>query len=358
MGGRGFAERLLAWYDQHGRHDLPWQLERSPYRVWVSEIMLQQTQVATVLGYFDRFITALPTVEALAAAEPDLPLALWSGLGYYSRARNLQRAARQLCDQHHGKIPTTLEGLMVLPGIGRSTAAAILSLAHDQRQTILDGNVKRVLARYHAVAGWPGRREVEKRLWHLAEHHTPAARNADYTQAIMDLGATRCTRSRPDCSGCPLHLDCAGYATGEPQRYPGAKPRKVLPTRHTRMLIIRNRRGEILLQRRPPTGIWGGLWSLPECDSEAAIGPLTGRVAGRMPAAIRPGTPFRHTFSHFHLEIAPLYIDLDEDRPGGAIMESGEALWYNTDSIQRLGLPAPVARLLAAITETTQEKMV
>lgn len=240
-----FAARLLRWYDRHGRKDLPWQRARTPYTVWVSEVMLQQTQVATVIPYFERFMARFPDVRTLADAPLDAVLAHWSGLGYYSRARNLHRAAQQIRDRHGGVFPEDMDAIAALPGIGRSTAGAILAQALGQRHAILDGNVKRVLTRHRAIAGWPGQSAVERRLWEIAEAETPHARVADYTQAIMDLGAMVCTRARPRCGACPVADDCAARAAGTVSRYPAPKPRKTLPVRQTRMLLVTNGEGEV-----------------------------------------------------------------------------------------------------------------
>lgn len=340
-----FAERLLAWYDTHGRKDLPWQRDPTPYRVWVSEVMLQQTQVATVIPYFERFMARFPALPDLAAASVDEVLALWSGLGYYSRARNLHRAAGRIAAEHGGVFPATLEQVMALPGVGRSTAGAILALSRGQRHPILDGNVRRVLARYHAVDGWPGQAEVEQRLWQQAEEHTPAELVAHYTQAIMDLGATLCTRSRPRCGDCPQAVECAAHAAGDPARYPAPRPRKTLPERQVTLLLVTNERGEVLLERRPPSGVWGGLWTLPETEEESAA-----LWCGRRGLALREERawpPLRHTFSHFHLDISPRHVRVAD--AGSAVMEPAGAVWYKPDLCDQLGLPAPIKRLLARL---------
>ena len=344
---RSFAERLLAWYERHGRHDLPWQRPRSPYRVWVSEIMLQQTQVATVIPYYERFMQRFPDVQALAAADPDEVLHHWSGLGYYARARNLHRAAQQIVARHGGVFPEEVALVQALPGIGRSTAAAILSLALDQRHAILDGNVKRVLARHRTVAGWPGRAAVQRQLWALAEQNTPQQRVADYNQAMMDLGATCCTRTSPACEVCPVAGDCQARIQGRQADFPEGRPRKALPVRRIRMLLLRDPQGRVLLQWRPPQGIWGGLWSFPELPCAAdphawccqqGLAP----VAGRRDLAAR-----RHTFSHFHLDILPSEIPLQE--PGYGVMDADTLVWYNPRRPEALGLAAPVAALLQEI---------
>ncbi len=341
-----FAARLLAWHDEHGRKDLPWQRDPTPYRVWVSEVMLQQTQVATVIPYFERFMARFPAVTDLAAAPLDEVLALWSGLGYYSRARNLHRAAGLIAAQHGGLFPATLEQVMDLPGVGRSTAGAILALSGGRRHPILDGNVRRVLARYHAVDGWPGQGEVERLLWQKAEEHTPGERVAQYTQAIMDLGATLCTRSRPRCSACPQVADCAAHACGDPARYPAPRPRKALPEREAVFLLVTNGCGEVLLERRPPSGIWGGLWTLPEAAAEESAAQWCGRH-GLSLLEETAWPPLRHTFSHFHLDISPRHVRVSD--AAAAIMEAPGAVWYKTDLCDQLGLPAPIKRLLAQL---------
>jgi A/G-specific adenine glycosylase len=342
-----FSTRLIDWYTRHGRHDLPWQAARTPYRVWLSEIMLQQTQVATVIPYFERFIARCPDVQSLAAAAADDVLHLWSGLGYYSRARNLHRCACLLVAHHGGEFPRDLDALIALPGIGRSTAAAILAQAYDLPHAILDGNVKRVLARYHALEGWPGEAMVEKQLWRLSEQHLPAAGVREYTQAIMDLGATLCTRRRPRCGECPVAGDCSGHQSARVADFPAARPKRVVPRRSTCFLIIENRAGQVLLERRPPSGIWGGLWCFPEVPDEdalsarlAALGLCNGRVHQRL-------TTIAHSFTHFHLDIAPLRISADTQAL--AVHDDGALRWYSPADSTRIGLSAPVARLLASL---------
>ncbi len=348
-----FADRLLQWYDQHGRHDLPWHHDRNAYRVWVSEIMLQQTQVTTVIPYFQAFMERFPTVAGLARAPVDDVLSHWSGLGYYARARNLQKAAVTVMDEHGGEFPRSQEALEALPGIGRSTAAAIVAQAHDQRAAILDGNVKRVLARYHAVDGWPGQTSVLNKLWLHAEEHTPDRRVRDYTQAIMDLGSLVCTRTRPDCQDCPLNLGCKAYAAGEMRRYPGSKPKKVKPEKTTWMVILEDHEGRILLERRPPSGIWGGLWSLPELDP--------GYQPEELPEACEQtfgfdcGEPeltsgFRHTFSHYHLHIQPARLTVHRTE---RVNDLDSQRWVHRDEALTLGLPAPIRTLLTSPGQPT-----
>ncbi len=337
-----FNGAVLAWYDQHGRKDLPWQQDINPYRVWVSEIMLQQTQVSTVLGYFDRFMHALPTVKDLAEAPEDEVLHLWTGLGYYTRARNLQKTAQIVMREHGGEFPRDVEALTALPGIGRSTAGAIASLSMGLRAPILDGNVKRVLARYVAQEGYPGEPKVAKQLWQVAERFLPEERVNHYTQAMMDLGATLCTRSKPSCLLCPLKSGCQAHLLGLEIRYPVAKPRKELPQKRTLMPLLANRDGAILLYRRPSTGLWGGLWSLPELDDLAALEPLASQHALQL-GERQELAGLTHTFSHFQLSIEPWLIQVETAAPGVA---EGDWLWYNLATPPRLGLAAPVKKLL------------
>ena len=343
-----FASRILDWFNHHGRHDLPWQQDTTPYRVWVSEIMLQQTQVKTVIPYFERFTDTFPTVQALADAAEDEVLHLWTGLGYYARARNLHRAARQVTEVHGGRLPETVDELSALPGIGRSTAGAIVSIAHGQRAAILDGNVKRVLARYRAVDGWPGKTAVHDALWEIAEEYTPGKRCADYTQAMMDLGATLCTRSTPRCGDCPLQSDCTANAQGRQADYPGKKPKKTLPIKTTRFLMIRDRAGHLLLEKRPGQGIWGGLWCFPEAQ-ELDPGTASLDRIGLEPVTVEAWPVFRHTFSHYHLDIEPVLLELD--RNPRQVMEADRQLWYNVRQPPQIGLAAPVADLLQQLAK-------
>lgn len=345
-----FSQRLLAWFDDHGRKDLPWQGGREPYAIWVSEIMLQQTQVTTVIPYFERFLARFPDVTSLALAALDEVLHLWSGLGYYARARNLHRAAQVVCERHGGAFPASFEDVLELPGIGRSTAAAILAFSSGARHVILDGNVRRVLCRYHAIEGWPGRPKVEQALWSLAEAHTPQVRVADYTQAIMDLGATLCTRSRPGCQHCPVSDGCQAFQQQRQRDYPAPRPRKHLPVRQTTMLLLFNALGEVLLERRPPSGIWGGLWSLPEWDGAQGVEEWCRHRYGCTVGAPRRNDVLRHTFSHFHLDILPLALPAEPCRH--MTMESRGIVWYNTQHPDERGLAAPVRRLLQQVTPT------
>ena len=344
-----FSKKVLRWYDQHGRKDLPWQEAINPYRVWVSEIMLQQTQVKTVIPYFERFMETFPNVNTLAEAAEDEVLHLWTGLGYYARARNLHKAAKMVCADMKGKFPADIDALCLLPGVGRSTAGAIRSIAFGQRAAILDGNVKRVLARYRAVPGWPGQSIVLKQLWEIAEGFTPDKRVADYSQAIMDMGATLCTRSSPDCDRCPLLDNCEAFQHGEQLAYPGKKPRKALPIKSTTLLMIVAKNGDILLQRRPNNGIWGGLWCFPEVSSAEQASIWCADQWGLTPEKSLQWPGFRHTFSHYHLDIQPLQLCLATTPE--TVMEAGQQLWYNRRQPPQIGLAAPVANLLDKLSQ-------
>ena len=332
---KDFSDRVLDWYDKYGRTKLPWQKNRNAYTVWLSEVMLQQTQVATVIPYYQRFIASLPTVEDLANASDDTVMHLWSGLGYYSRARNLHKAAKMVVDDFKGKFPADVEALESLPGVGRSTAGAIASSAYQLRAPILDGNVKRVLARHFVVEGWPGKSSVLKELWKHSEAITPFERNRDYTQAIMDLGALVCTRSKPSCSECPVAGSCLAKQENRIDQLPGRKPKKVIPVKQTQMLMLTDKKGRVLLEKRPPAGIWGGLWSFPEVSDHA-----TNKYSWEL---IEEKPEFRHTFSHFHLDITPL---LAAPANSNTIHEHTEHIWFDPDEPIELGLAAPVSDLL------------
>jgi A/G-specific adenine glycosylase len=337
-----FASRLLRWFDQHGRHDLPWLHPRTPYRVWLSEVMLQQTQVVTVIGYFQRFVDRFPDVHSLAAASIDEVLALWSGLGYYSRARNLHAAAQSLVEQHAGEMPQTFDSLMALPGIGRSTAAAILAQAFDQRAAILDGNVRRVMARQTGEVLWPGLPKVQARLWLHAEHLLPATRMADYTQALMDLGATLCTPRRPACLLCPVQLGCVAYESAQVGQIPVARPKRVIPTRQRHWLLLRDTQQRIRLERRPPSGIWGGLYALPEA---AELSELLERFE-LTAEQLRALPQVEHSFTHFKLQALVWTASMPQSRQ---LREAANEHWCAPQAASALGLPAPVRRLLAEL---------
>lgn len=338
-----FSQSVLTWFDQHGRKHLPWQQGITPYRVWLSEIMLQQTQVATVIPYFERFTARFPDVQSLAAAPIDDVLHLWTGLGYYARARNLHRCAQTVVREHGGEFPNTVAALCELTGIGRSTAGAIVSIAHKKQAAILDGNVKRVLARHQAIEGWPGQSDTLKKLWQCAEQYTPKKRTNHYTQAMMDLGATVCTRSKPACDRCPLTTTCLARAQGTASAYPGKKPKKILPVKTVQLLMLRNPAGDILLQQRPSQGIWGGLWSFPEIalgvDAKSYAQDNFGKIIGQ-----EVWESYRHTFSHYHLDITPVLLQLKKEP--NRISESQQSLWYNLHQPGTIGLAAPVKKLL------------
>ncbi|WP_202843923.1 A/G-specific adenine glycosylase [Luteimonas saliphila] len=346
-GGDPFATHLLQWFDVSGRHDLPWQHPRTPYRVWLSEIMLQQTQVRVVVPYFERFVAALPDVPALAAAPLDDVLALWSGLGYYARARNLHAAAKLCVQRHAGGLPGDFDALLALPGIGRSTAGAILSQAFGERVPILDGNVKRVLCRVHGVEGWPGMPAIEKHLWTIAEAHVygvPAGRMADYTQAQMDFGATLCTRHDPACMLCPLQHDCEALRDGRVEELPTPKPGKPLPERHALALLLHDAQGRVLLQRRPPTGIWAALWSLPEHPDHDQARAWFGGHVGEGYDTGEALDPIAHGFTHYRLTLQPL--EWREAVLAARVRDDDDLRWVARDELLSLGIPAPIRSLL------------
>ncbi len=341
---KSFSDRLLSWFDKQGRHDLPWQQKPTPYRVWVSEIMLQQTQVVTVIPYYQRFTDEFPDVEALANANLDKVLHYWTGLGYYARARNCHKTAKIIAKEYQGHFPSSLDDIISLPGIGRSTAGAILSLACEKRHPILDGNVKRVLSRYHGVEGWSGKKKVEEELWSYADLHTPTEFVRNYTQAIMDLGATVCIRRHPTCDVCPLTKACFARKTKRQHDFPGSKPKKVMPNRGTVFAIIENAKGEVLLQQRPSTGIWGGLWCFPEFLSDE---PIVAKIEKQYGFNVKQQTEyksFKHTFSHFHLMIKPVHIKLEGQEC--SVNDVGLSTCLKPGRNSSLGLPAPVVSML------------
>jgi A/G-specific adenine glycosylase len=342
------APRLLAWFDVHGRHDLPWQVDRTPYSVWISEVMLQQTQVATVIPFYVRFMRRFPTLQALAAAPLDDVLSFWSGLGYYARGRNLWHAARAVVEEHRGTMPETFDHLLALPGIGRSTAGAILAQSRGVRLPILDGNVKRVLARYHAVAGWPGDNAVQKVLWEHAERHTPTERVADYTQAIMDLGATLCTRTRPACTVCPLATDCAACRAGTQARYPAPRPKRARAHRRVTVLVVEDTEGRVLLERRPARGVWGGLYSLPELRGGESASDWCARELGAAVSAQHELATIEHGFTHFDLDLEPRLLRLASVPT--VVNDRDDRFWHLPSTELQVGIPAPVAALFRSLT--------
>lgn len=351
-----FSQQLLHWFDQHGRKDLPWQKNITPYRVWVSEIMLQQTQVTTVIPYYEKFMQRFPDVESLANASQDDVLHHWSGLGYYARARNLHQCAQILVKEFNSDFPDSIEDIIALPGIGRSTAGAIQALARNQRHPILDGNVKRVLTRLYAIEGWPGIKKVENKLWQIADQHTPHECISDYTQAIMDLGATVCTRSKPRCHECPVTNLCTAHKEGKETTFPESKPKKTLPIRKTALLVLTNKKGEVLLEKRPPSGIWGGLWSLPEWDGKSLDNKQLNNWChdnlGFKLDHIEYKSGFRHTFSHYHLDITPVFGQVKNT--GSLRVEDKETVWYNVHQPDARGLATPVTRVLNEFKQETE----
>ncbi len=344
------AAPLLAWHARAGRHDLPWQSDRTPYRVWVSEIMLQQTQVAAVRPYYERFMRRFPTVRALAAAQVDEVLHLWSGLGYYARARNLHRAAGLICAAHDGELPRSFAALADLPGIGRSTAGAILALAHGERFPILDGNVRRVLARYFGVAGAATSSAALARLWELSERCTPHVQLADYTQAIMDLGATVCVRSRPLCGCCPLAAGCFARRTGRQQELPAPRRARSRRVRRAFMVVALKADGSVLLERRPERGVWGGLWCLPQFDTASAARAFVRETIDTRGREPQPLSAFEHAFTHFSLVVSPMLVHCDGT---AGLVQQGTSLWYNVRAPARVGLPAPIGALLTRLAQDT-----
>ena len=340
-----FAPRVLAWFKDFGRKDLPWQQYHEPYPTWLSEVMLQQTQVSTVIPYFTTFMQKFPTVTDLANAHIDEVLHLWTGLGNYARGRNLHKAAQQISDQYQGQFPTEYEQVLALPGVGRSTAGAVLSLSLDQPHAILDGNVKRVLTRWGAIEGWYGVKAVENTLWALSEELTPQQQTANYNQVMMDLGATVCTRSRPDCDICPVNDDCKARAMGTPTAFPTPKPKKTIPVRTVQMLLLKQG-STVCLQQRPPAGIWGGLWCFPERDDTVSLAEQLAQF-GISEFSTQELVGFRHTFSHFHLDISPLLVEIIATT-STQIMESQGTLWYNIEQPATVGLAAATKKLLTS----------
>ncbi len=349
-----FAKRLLSWFDQHGRKNLPWQLDRTPYRVWISEVMLQQTQVATVLPYFERFMARFPAVHELAAASSDEVMKHWAGLGYYARARNLHACAKQVSQEYAGIFPGTVEALQALPGIGRSTAGAIVAQALGKRAIILDGNVKRVLARYRMIPGWTGTTAVQKELWQLAEELTPDFRLADYTQAIMDLGSMVCRRKNPGCKDCPVRLGCQAYQAGLTDQYPEKKPRKPVPEREIYLLVCYpfDEPHRVLIEKRPPSGIWGGLWSLPECEPLHVPSDIITAQYGHKVVSIKETDGILHRFTHFQLRIRPLWVQLQPHETG---VRELSLQWCDRSRLSEYGMPKPVRQLVKHFFDSLEQ---
>lgn len=341
-----FSNQLIRWHLRHGRHDLPWQRQQSAYRIWISEIMLQQTQVVTVIDYFQRFIRRFPSLRQLAQASQDEVLAHWSGLGYYARARNLHKAAQRICQDHSGRFPKKLETLISLPGIGRSTAGAILSFAFNAPTAICDGNVKRVLARFFAIDTPKQSTKAIKHFWQLAEQLTPTSETALYNQAIMDLGATVCTRTKPQCTRCPLQADCQAYQAGNPTAYPVSLKRQTKPVRSITMLLIQANNGQILLEKRPQSGIWAGLWSLIESSNTPTAAWLNTQFGNKLQShTVHP--PIPHEFTHFKLIMHPLHISLDQ--PMSTQLSNNPTQWYDFHKISSLGVPSALKKIIHLI---------
>jgi A/G-specific adenine glycosylase len=338
-----FAQRVIAWQRKHGRHDLPWQNTRDPYRIWLSEIMLQQTQVTAVIAYYQRFLARCPDLASLADAHEDDVLTLWAGLGYYARARNLHRAARIVVDKHGGQFPSDYDAVCALPGIGRSTASAICAFAFGARKPILDGNVKRVLARHCGVAGFPGERRVEQHLWALSEQLVPERDVEAYTQGLMDLGARVCVRSAPACGACPLAGSCIALRDRRTDELPASRPARALPQRETAMLVLW-RHGEVLLEKRPAPGIWGGLWCFPEVHPQRIEQEALTRFAVVIQDPTRLGT-LEHGFTHFRLRITPVLAQAVQAPAAG---QPGR-MWLTPADALGAAIPVPVRRILHAL---------
>ena len=326
-----FADAIIAWQEWHGRHDLPWQNTQDPYAIWVSEIMLQQTQVAAVIGYYAKFMQRFPTIAALASASQEDVLQSWSGLGYYSRARNLHNAAQKIMDEFAGVFPSQFDAILSLPGIGRSTAAAISTFALNTPQPILDGNVKRVFARHFNISGWPSLPKIERQLWKIADRENPSLEAIAYTQGLMDLGATLCTRTKPNCAACPVNTSCEALANNLVHTLPTRKPRKAIPEKNTTMLVFVNG-DEVMLEKRPPVGIWGGLWSFPETSE--------------MPTEASPLAKLTHTFSHFKLHIAPQLVYINKTTPQ---VSEAVKIWMSIDDAIGAAIPTPVRKILQSL---------
>lgn len=346
-----FNTRVLDWFHQHGRKDLPWQTNKTPYRVWISEIMLQQTQVKTVIPYYQNFMASFPTIKALANADEDTVLHHWTGLGYYARARNLHKAAKKIESEFNGDFPTAIEDVISLPGIGRSTAGAILSISKHQHHAILDGNVKRVLSRFYTVTGHNGQAAYEKLLWPIAEKLTPKEDVASYTQAMMDLGATCCTRSKPDCQHCPVSSSCLAFADNLQSQFPNKKPKKKIPEKNT-IMVIPKCGDNIYMEKRPPTGIWGGLWCFKECQEKNEIPNLLTslNLTAKNNSDFIELPEFRHTFSHFHLDITAIIVECEQGKQT-EIQQNSQQQWYNLKNQQNVGLAASTLKLIELLKQ-------
>ena len=351
MPNSAFSSNVIDWQKKHGRKNLPWQKQRNAYRVWVSEIMLQQTQVATVIPYYQRFMDTFPTLADLASAQLDQVLQLWTGLGYYARARNLHKTAQLLITEQQGEWPKELNALIDLPGIGRSTAGAILSLGMNKKGIILDGNVKRILARYHCVEGWPDSSKTNKLLWLHAETYTPNRGSKTFNQGMMDLGASLCSKKAPQCIQCPLQQGCEAFAKQSQDQFPHSKPKVKSPQKTTSMLMIIRNQNQVLLQQRPPQGIWGGLWSFPECDhlDQTTIEKYCANQLGIDAGLLNTWRPIKHTFSHFQLTISP--IELNYKKTRDQISESNASVWHSFNEPPSFGVATPIKKILTKLSD-------
>ncbi|PCS21529.1 A/G-specific adenine glycosylase [Candidatus Enterovibrio escicola] len=350
-----FSDAILAWYHQYGRKTLPWQFKKTPYKVWLSEIMLQQTQVITVIPYFERFSVRFPTVVDLANAELNDVLHLWTGLGYYARARNLHKAAKKIVSDYQGKFPTSIKDVMSLPGVARSTAGAILSLSLSQHHPILDGNVKRTLARHFAVEGCPSKRSVENLLWEFAEANTPVYGVQHYNQAIMDIGSMICTWRKPKCKICPINISCNAYTLGRQTDFPSKKTKRKLPEQDICFVILQYA-NYIWLEQRPTNGLWGGLWCLLKIKEQNIDSFIKTKLIGSESSNPEYLPRFRHTFSHFHLNIMPLLFKLKGKQAfigQNEIIDGNRGFWYNLNQPAKVGLPTPVQKLLEHLTKNS-----
>jgi len=349
-----FSQRINDWHQQYGRKTLPWQLDKSLYKTWVSEVMLQQTQVATVIPYFNKFMRSFPSITYLANAPIDEVLHHWTGLGYYARARNLHKAAQIIRDQFNGEFPEAFDDVIALPGIGRSTAGAVLSLTLNKHFPILDGNVKRVLTRHQKIEGWTGEKKVENQLWALADRLTPMQSTQVFNQAMMDMGAMICTRSKPKCTECPVAEDCLALADNVMTHYPTPKAKKKIPVKSATMLVLKNKHQSIHLIQRPPTGIWGGLWCFPEFENkDEALKSLP--LQGITNYKTTELTTFRHTFSHYHFDISPILIEFSE-QDVQQVMEQNGQLWYNLQQPQKIGLAAATKKILNSVNKVINKE--
>ena len=342
-----FANAIIAWQKLHGRHHLPWQHTRDPYAIWVSEIMLQQTQVAAVIGYYANFMARFPTISALANATQEQVLQSWSGLGYYSRARNLHNAAQKIVDDFGGVFPESFDDILSLPGIGRSTAAAISTFALNQPQPILDGNVKRVFARYFNIVGATNTPKVVQTMWQIAQRENPINPQDAiiYTQGLMDLGATVCTRGKPRCPECRMNVGCQAYANNEVHLLPTPKVKKTTPQKHTTMLILL-KAGEVLLEKRPQTGIWAGLWSLPEIDVTEIATEVAFNKFGMTSEAEETLPIVNHAFTHFKLAIYPQPLQVISQKPQ---LNQSNNIWLPISEAVEAAIPTPVRNILVAL---------